>query len=88
MLKTHLRPVNDGYANSPAQWFASVPNAESVVDDSKIDMAWLRVTLADNQRRSLARLRIVRLAIYTLAVAGLIALISLVAWIEVTMPGR
>jgi len=73
MLKTHLRPVNDGYSNSPAQWFASVPNAETVVDDSKIDMAWLRT---------------VRLAIYTLAVAGLIALISLVVWIEVTMPGR
>jgi hypothetical protein len=51
-------------------------------------MAWLRVTIADNQRRSLARLRTVRLAIYTLAVAGLIALISLVVWIEVTMPGR
>jgi hypothetical protein len=62
--------------------------SDASADEALLDLASLRVTLIRNQRRSLARLRTVRLAVYALGAAGWIALIGNLLWVAVKTPVR
>jgi hypothetical protein len=76
--------------SSPAtsvECYVSVPSA-AIVDENLFDLASLRTTLIRNQRRSLARLRAVQLAVYLLGAAGWIAFIANLVWFAARMPVR
>jgi len=86
-VQHQLRPVNPSNPNPPAECFASMPSDASA-DEALLDLASLRVTLIRNQRRSLARLRAVRLAFYALGAAGWIVLVGNLLWVAVKTPVR
>jgi hypothetical protein len=84
-VQRQLCPMN--YSNPPAECYASV-SSDAAADEALLDLASLRVTLIRNQRRSLARLRTMRLAVYALGAAGWIALIGNLLWVAAQTPVR
>ena len=79
--------MNYSNPNPPAECYARVPS-DAAADVALLDLASLRVTLIRNQRRSLMRLRTVRLTVYALGAAGWIALIGNLLWLAAKTPVR
>jgi hypothetical protein len=86
-VQQQLRPTNQGNPNPPAECYASVPR-DVAADEALLDLTSLRATLIRNQRRSLMRLRAVRLVVYALGAVGWIALIGNLLWVAAKTPVR